>query len=58
VVDEVLDGAQSVVLEQAENRLHLQKALMVALVDARRAAMNGKATTVEVEAASAVPASP
>ena len=27
----VIDGPQSVVVEQAENRLHLQKALMVAL---------------------------
>ncbi|MEO5987298.1 MAG: ornithine carbamoyltransferase [Candidatus Eisenbacteria bacterium] len=32
VTDAVIDGAQSVVIEQAENRLHLQKALMAALV--------------------------
>jgi ornithine carbamoyltransferase len=32
VTDEVLDGPQSIVVEQAENRLHLQKALMVELV--------------------------
>jgi ornithine carbamoyltransferase len=31
VADEVIDGPQSVVVEEAENRLHLQKALMVAL---------------------------
>ena len=31
VTDAVIDGPQSVVVEQAENRLHLQKALMVAL---------------------------
>jgi ornithine carbamoyltransferase len=31
VTDEVIDGPQSVVVGQAENRLHLQKALMVAL---------------------------
>ena len=31
VTNEVIDGPQSVVIEQAENRLHLQKALMVAL---------------------------
>jgi ornithine carbamoyltransferase len=31
VTDEVIDGPQSVVIEEAENRLHLQKALMVAL---------------------------
>jgi ornithine carbamoyltransferase len=35
VTDGVLDGAQSIVIEQAENRLHLQKALMVALVQGR-----------------------
>jgi ornithine carbamoyltransferase len=32
VTDEVIDGPQSVVVEQAENRLHLQKALMAMLV--------------------------
>jgi ornithine carbamoyltransferase len=32
VTDAVIDGPQSVVVEQAENRLHLQKALMTALV--------------------------
>ena len=32
VTDEVIDGPRSIVVEQAENRLHLQKALMVALV--------------------------
>jgi ornithine carbamoyltransferase len=39
VTDEVIDGPRSLVVEQAENRLHLQKALMVALVgrtDGRR----------------------
>ena len=35
VTDEVLDGPHSVVVEQAENRLHLQKALMAELVMAR-----------------------
>jgi ornithine carbamoyltransferase len=29
ITDDVLDGASSVVLEQAENRLHVQKAIMV-----------------------------
>ena len=32
VTDAVLDGPQSVVFEQAENRLHAQKALMVLLL--------------------------
>jgi ornithine carbamoyltransferase len=32
VTDEVLDGPQSVVFDQAENRLHVQKALMVDLL--------------------------
>jgi len=31
VTDDVIDGPQSVVVEEAENRLHLQKALMVTL---------------------------
>jgi ornithine carbamoyltransferase len=42
VVDEVLDGPQSVVLEQAENRLHLQKGLMVELVAARTSAVSSR----------------
>jgi ornithine carbamoyltransferase len=37
VTDAVLDGPQSIVLEQAENRLHLQKALMESLVAGRAA---------------------
>ncbi len=37
VTDEVLDGRQSVVVEEAENRLHLQKGLMAKLFEAGRA---------------------
>ena len=32
VTDQVMDGPQSIVMEQAENRLHLQKGLMAELV--------------------------
>ncbi len=35
VTAEVIDGSQSVVFDQAENRLHAQKALMVLLLEAR-----------------------
>jgi ornithine carbamoyltransferase len=34
VTDEVMDGPQSVVFDQAENRLHSQKALMLLLLEA------------------------
>ena len=34
ITDDVLDGPQSVVLDQAENRLHVQKAIMVWLAHA------------------------
>jgi ornithine carbamoyltransferase len=36
VTNEVIDGPQSIVLAQAENRLHLQKALMAELVRAEK----------------------
>lgn len=36
ITDDVLDGPQSLVLEQAENRLHVQKAIMVWLLRQRR----------------------
>jgi ornithine carbamoyltransferase len=32
VTDAVLDGPQSIVFEQAENRMHAQKALMLLLL--------------------------
>jgi ornithine carbamoyltransferase len=34
ITDEVLDGPKSVVWDQAENRLHAQKALLVTLLGA------------------------
>jgi ornithine carbamoyltransferase len=37
VTDQVMDGPQSIVMEQAENRLHLQKGLMAKLVEANGA---------------------
>ena len=33
ITDDVLDGAQSVVLDQAENRLHAQKAIILSLME-------------------------
>ncbi len=33
ITDEVLDGVQSAVLDQAENRLHAQKALLAYLIE-------------------------
>ncbi len=61
VTNEVIDGPQSLVIEQAENRLHLQKALMVALAGhtwqgrartprARRATPDVRSTTTPAEA--------
>ncbi len=35
ITDEVMDGPQSIVFDQAENRLHVQKALLVALLEFR-----------------------
>jgi ornithine carbamoyltransferase len=32
ITDEVMDGSNSIVFDQAENRLHIQKAIMVKLV--------------------------
>ncbi len=36
VTDEVIDSAQSIVFEQAENRMHVQKAILLLLLDASR----------------------
>ena len=35
ITDEVMDGPQSIVFDQAENRLHVQKALLVSLLEFR-----------------------
>jgi ornithine carbamoyltransferase len=50
VTDPVLDGPQSIVIEQAENRLHLQKALLAELVRASAGARRASRRTAEVEA--------
>jgi ornithine carbamoyltransferase len=44
ITSDVLDGPQSVVLQQSENRLHLQKALIARLLDAESAHRAGTAT--------------
>jgi len=36
ITAEVLDGPQSVIIDQAENRLHMQKAILVKLLGKRR----------------------
>jgi ornithine carbamoyltransferase len=52
VSDAVIDGPQSIVMEQSENRLHLQKALMVELVAASRPV---GAAPAAIEAADSIP---
>jgi ornithine carbamoyltransferase len=55
VTDQVLDGPQSVVFDQAENRMHIQKALLLMLLNAalppasaRKAAASAKARKREL----------
>ena len=50
VTDAVIDGPQSIVMEQAENRLHLQKGLMAELVQASEAVRRGAAKKARVAA--------
>ena len=47
ITSEVMDGPRSLIFEQSENRLHVQKALLVALMgeaEAGRAAPTGRTT--------------
>lgn len=47
ITNEVLESPQSVVLDQAENRLHAQKAVLVwLLTEPRRPARRGRATSI------------
>jgi ornithine carbamoyltransferase len=50
VTDAVIDGPQSVVIEQAENRLHLQKALMARLVGVKKPARKARSARAAVAA--------
>jgi ornithine carbamoyltransferase len=52
VTDEVMDGPQSIVVEQAGNRLHLQKALMMELAGASAAAARAPRRKASVAATS------
>ncbi len=42
VTDAVLDGPQSVVFDQAENRLHAQKAILLTLLGAAKRLPNSR----------------
>ena len=50
VADEVLDGPRSVVVDQAENRLHAQTALLEAIFSARESASAASGANVPVSA--------
>lgn len=41
ITDEVMDGPHSVVFDEAENRLHVQKAILVLLMQGRKAGESG-----------------
>jgi ornithine carbamoyltransferase len=43
ITADVLDGPQSVVIDQAENRLHMQKAILVQLLTTRKGARSRRA---------------
>ncbi len=61
VTDAVMDGPRSIVIEQAENRLHLQKAIMAELVAANvtlRAAKARAAAAARASGAAQAPEAP
>jgi len=54
VTDQVMDGPQSVILAQAENRLHLQKAVLAELIAANEARRRAPAAPAPAPAAAPV----
>ncbi len=56
VTDEVIDGPQSVVFDEAENRLHAQKGILAWCLHARKGALNpaDRAPGVAIRAATPI----
>jgi ornithine carbamoyltransferase len=56
VTDDVMDGSQSVILAQAENRLHLQKAVLAELIAANEARRRAPESSAAAANPAATPA--
>jgi ornithine carbamoyltransferase len=52
ITDDVIDGPNSIVLEQAENRLHAQKAVMLWLLKPEVLGMGARADEIEANSTS------